>query len=83
MSEEHLPIASFGGRISPIQPRRHRRRILLDGVNLGDGKLIRAWLIIDKDKVTIRKFRSPKAWTLVTAEAAGVIARRAQLKACG
>lgn len=54
---------------------------LVEGVNLGDGKPVRAWLRIMKRGVEVRRYRSHRAWIVSLAEAAGLIARAAQARA--
>jgi hypothetical protein len=54
---------------------------LVEGVNLGDGESSRVWVHIDKGIVTVRPFRSRRSWTLPLDEAAGMVARAAQVRA--
>jgi len=57
------------------------RRFLLDRVDLGDGKSVRAWVVIDRDGAMVYKFGSPKKWWVPIVEVAGLIARRGQVRA--
>jgi hypothetical protein len=58
----------------------HSRRFLVRDVNIGDMTMSRVWIVIDRDKIVIRKYRSQKfCWTIPINEAVGILARRAQI----
>jgi hypothetical protein len=55
---------------------------LVEGVNVGDGERSRVWLHLGVDGVLqVRRFGSRTVWTLPMDEAAGLLARQAQLRA--
>ena len=57
------------------------RQVLLPQVDLGDGRHAAAWLIIDRDKIQVRRFGSrKKVWLMSLREVAKMIAIRSQVK---
>ena len=63
--------------------KTHGRRWLVRGVNLGDGQLVKCWVIVKGDVVTVRQWKTKtRIYQLDLAEAAGMIARRVQVKRC-
>jgi hypothetical protein len=67
-------------RRAAAAPRKYGARFFVDGVNLGDGKRIACWLRIARGMVEVRRVRARRAWRLPLADAAGVIARAAQVR---
>jgi hypothetical protein len=56
------------------------RRFLVEGVNLGDGQPVRCWAYFSANGVVVRRYGCKEHLFIVTlAEAAGIIARRAQV----
>jgi len=68
-----------GERPASMKPRS--RRFRLDRADLGDGKPVRAWIVIDAAGVTVYKFGSRRKWWVPIAEAATLLSRRGQLRA--
>ena len=54
------------------------RTILVEGVDLGDGRKIKAWVRVSPSFVSVWRYRAHRRWSLPLAVAAGLIARRAQ-----
>jgi hypothetical protein len=67
-------------RARKISAKPKGRRYLVSGVNLGDGEFVRAWFIISKDAVIVRRYRAHRTWMLSLKDAAGAVARAAQLR---
>lgn len=59
---------------------KRKRRLLVEGVDLGDGKKRTVWIILDPEKntATVRAYRSPRRFCLSLPKAASRIAIAAQ-----
>jgi len=69
--------------VKPTRRRTNGRRWLVRGVNLGDGQLVKCWVIVKGDVVTVRQWKTKtRIYQLDLAEAAGMIARRVQVQRC-
>ncbi len=63
------------------EDRKYGAAFLVEGVNLGDGDRARCWIRIKGSKVEVRRYHARRVWRLDLAEAVGLIARAAQLRA--
>ena len=69
-------------------PEPRGRRLLVSGVDLGDGKRVDAWFTVGFSKVdgryyrfvSVRQYRKHRVWSLPLNAAAGAIARLAQAR---
>ncbi len=72
---------------SVVKPKRKRKkgwskRVLLERVDFGDGKPVRAWLTMTDTGVEIQRWHSWKRWWVPLDDAAEVLCRRAQVRMC-
>ena len=61
---------------------KRRRHIRVPQVDLGDGNRVDVWLVLDPKGITVRRVGSRRAWWVPIGEAAGLLARRGQVRAC-
>lgn len=65
----------------PGPVRRNARHFILGGVDVGDGRRRKVRLTIDREGVEVRIFHSRKLrWFVPPADAAGLLARRGQVR---
>jgi len=73
-----------GGELKPRRgERKSKAHFLVERVNLGDGDPVRCWVRVTAKGIEVRRYRAKRGWYVPLADAAGVLARRAQVLACG